>query len=273
MAGFLLPLAGRALPFLGKALGYGATAGGVAMGANWAMNLPDELRKGIVAQGPNADGEYTTSNPLAKLLVNEENTEAMDKLYREREKNVNPEIRARLKTLGPGGMSQWGKGQSSANFLLDTEEEAAGIKGLKAAQKKYRSMRNADTGRTFTSEEEALKAISELDQSNTDNHPDTVLARTNLQSQINERQAQAQHRRDMDRMRFDDKKEERIRLAKRDQLAAQQSLLELEHLKSKDAWEQEKYMHELEYRKNTRRKERTSNLIQALAGLGAAFAI
>ena len=56
-------------------------------------------------------------------------------------------------------------------------------------------------------------------------------------------------------------------------LGHQTKLIELEQLKQRDAYAMQKYEHELAYRKEQAREKRTSNLIQALAGLGAAFAI
>ena len=96
MAGFL---AGAAVPLL-KALGATATAGGAAMGVNWALGLPKELEKGVYTQGPNPDGTYSSSNPLVKLLVDEENTGKMDALYREYQQRNDPAVRQRIQQLG-----------------------------------------------------------------------------------------------------------------------------------------------------------------------------
>ena len=76
-----------------------------------------------------------------------------------------------------------------------------------------------------------------------------------------------------DKRYYGDRAEQRLATAQANELAHQRGLIELAQTKQRDAYEMQKYQHELAYRKEQAREKRTSNLIQALAGLGAAFAI
>ena len=70
-----------------------------------------------------------------------------------------------------------------------------------------------------------------------------------------------------------DRAEQRLATKEAAMLGHKTKLIELEILKQRDAYEMQKYQYELAHRKEQAREKRTSNLVQALAGLGAAFAI
>ena len=76
-----------------------------------------------------------------------------------------------------------------------------------------------------------------------------------------------------DRRYYQDRAEQRLATKEAALLGHKTKLIELAQSKQRDAYEMQKYEHELAYRKEQAREKRTSNLIQALAGLGAAFAI
>ena len=86
-----------------------------------------------------------------------------------------------------------------------------------------------------------------------------------------EREDAAQEERD--RRYYQDRAEQRLATKETALLGHKSKLIELAQAKQRDAYEMQKYEHELAYRKEQAREKRTSNLIQALAGLGAAFAI
>ena len=275
MAGFL---AGAAVPLL-KALGATATAGGAAMGVNWALGLPKELEKGVYTQGPNPDGNYSSSNPLVQIFTDEQDTEKMDALYREHLQRNDPLVRQRIQQLG-GDTSAWVEGTTGSAFLADTAKTAKEKQALDEATKGYRSTLNAVPGRTFSTAEEALSATSQLNEENRRSTPEyqearegTKLQRLLLEQAQNDRIRDREHKREMDKRNWEERREERLRLAEKDKRSARTQLLQLEQMKTRDQYDMDKYMHELQYRKQSNRENRTSAIVQALAGLGAAFAI
>ena len=113
----------------------------------------------------------------------------------------------------------------------------------------------------------------------------TEKRRVAAEKKVDDKESAAIERQDkildrQDKRYYADKREARLeraeqRLATKEaaMLGHKAKLIELEQIKQRDAYEMQKYQYELAYRREQAREKRTSNLVQALAGLGAAFAI
>jgi hypothetical protein len=87
------------VPFIVPAVGWGLTALGGATGAYSLSQMPKNMRKDIVREGPDEFGEYNL-NPIQKLMLDEDSLSDSRNKYVMDTAKKNPEIR-QLQRLDP----------------------------------------------------------------------------------------------------------------------------------------------------------------------------
>lgn len=165
-----------------------------------------------------------------------------------------------------GGGNKIGEGQTVEDFqsslMRDTATGTLAQQYLSMDGASIGDLSSTDTAATIRNKASALRRKNKLAEEGK-----VLEERIRQETRADNLKAEA------DRRYYGDRAEQRLANAEAAQLTHQRGLIELAQTKQRDAYEMQKYQHELEYRKQNAREKRTSSLIQALAGLGAAFAI
>lgn len=258
--GLGLRLAGKA--FSNPASRSAIASGTTAIGA--AMMLPG-VQKGIRDEIKGSDlnmseGEKHSLNPLQKTILTGwplSDTSKLEKkltesTYKRQVKDIkkqNPQIRKIENALG----KKFEAGEDPDDFIA-THAEA------------YKEYLNEEEREKFTRDEKTKYNTPGAIRERRREDAADQLAVTKYYNERSDAER-------TERMRLAELRESRLQKARESQKDREIQILKLDQTDRQNQYEMDKYMHELEYKKSSRRKERTSNLIQALAGLGAAFAI
>lgn len=230
-----LALGGKALLYGGTALGIGGTVAGLA-------SMPEEARRKAVEQGPDAFGRYKVDNPLLRPFVAEENTADMDVSRAQYLNRNDPEVSKRT-TLG--------------------------IRPIKPGEtvQQYKSATQVDYDKAVI--DKKIDEESQIDRARW-NSPESQWNREQAQSREAWQRSQVEWNNAETARQFDNNLAQ-ARQTRIENLELQRDKLGLGRLELQ--MNQDRAMYEAETRRQDRKEKRTSALIQALAGLGAAFAI
>ena len=219
-------------------LGGAGAVGGVAS----VLDMPKKARRDLIQQGPDSvTGEYSVPFYL-KPFVDEENTEGLN--------------RDRAEYL-------------SNNDSRITERTSRGVRGIKPGESVSTYL--ASTQKDFDKIEKDGRIQDTIDLAKvTYNLPQNVEQRRLAQQQQDFNNATITWQNQESARQFDNNLA-MMRQQKADALELERDRLGLGRLEIQ--MNQDRYMYEAETRRQDARERRTSNLVQALAGLGAAFAI
>ena len=227
--------AAKTLPWL---LGAGGAAGGVSS----ILDMPKKARRDMIQQGPDSvTGEYSVPFYL-KPFVDEENTEGLD---RDRASYLSDND-SRITQRTSRGVRAINPGETVSTYLASTQKDFDKIQ-----------------------RDGKIKDTVEL-AGVTYNLPQNVDSREQTRRQTDFNNSQVVWQNQESARQFDNNLAS-MRQQKADALELERDRLGLGRLEIQ--MNQDRYMYEAETRRQDAREKRTSNLVQALAGLGAAFAI
>ena len=215
---------------------------GAAGGVSSILDMPKKARRDLIQQGPDpVTGEYSVPFYL-KPFVDEENKEGLN--------------RDRAAYL-------------SNNDSRITERTSRGVRGIKPGESVSTYL--AATQKDYDGKIKAGKTQDMIDLADvTYNLPQNVEQRRLAQEQRDFNNATITWNNQESARQFDNNLA-MMRQQKADALELERDKLGLGRLELQ--MNQDRYMYEAETRRQEAREKRTSNLVQALAGLGAAFAI
>ena len=215
---------------------------GAAGGVSSILDMPKKARRDLIQQGPDSvTGEYSVPFYL-KPFVDEENTEGLN---RDRASYLSDND-TRITERTSRGVRAIKPGETVSTYLASTQKDFDKIK---------------KDGRISDAVE-----LAEV----TYNLPQNVDAREQTRRQTDFNNAQIVWQNQETARQYDNNLA-MMRQQKLDALELERDKLGLGRLELQ--MNQDRYMYEAETRRQDARERRTSNLVQALAGLGAAFAI
>ena len=242
---------GAALGLGAKALGWGTVLTAGAGGATAIAGIPKAIREGYLSQDI-PEGGYDV--PWWQKLLIDEKSLKTEKQKREIKRLENDQaIAPRLAALADQGVVSVKPGETKVQFLARTNDL------YESYLDKKRRARNAQDRKDSWADPAVQWQVDREKKRDADARRQTEFQNATITAQNKEAARQFDNNLAM------------MRMQQADNLELQRDKLGLGRLELQ--MNQDRYMYEAETRRQEAREKRTSNLVQALAGLGAAFAI
>ena len=243
---------GAALGVAGKAAGWAGLLGLGAGGVTAVTNIPKNIREGYLSSDIPASGDYEVPW-WQKPLIHEQSLKSEKQKRTIKELEKDPTIATRIEALAPLGVVSVKPGETRGQFLARTNDLYEDHLDKRAREKRLQAQNDDWNSSRMVWERDQAAKREAAERRQTEFQNATITA------QNKEAARQFDNNLAMMRMQQADNLE-----LERDKLGLGRLELQMN---------QDRYMYEAETRRQDAREKRTSNLVQALAGLGAAFAI